>query len=132
MKRKELLNYMDKLEEGYNIKSAKNMVYTIILIGAMMNFIAMINNQGMMPVKSDFYLSDETHFSYVFDFEVQYSLLTDRYRLDLNSSNYFYYSLGDILLVLGGLLFVGMTVWDSINSYQLIKIKKGLIKEALK
>jgi hypothetical protein len=123
---KEQNEYIEKLETGYSLKSAKNIIYIIIIIGATFNFLAMVNNHGLMPVKSYYNLSDETHFSYVNNSEVQYPLFTDRYQIYTVTC-----SLGDILLVSGGLLLLVMGIWDLMNGYQLNKIKSEFIKEVL-
>lgn len=90
------------------IKYYKNIVFilTIIIIslfisiiGHTFNFVAMVENQGKMPVLIEhkgILSNSEYHFIYNDKSEVNYWYLTDIFKI-----NKFYYSLGDITMLIG-------------------------------
>jgi len=82
----------------------------VIIIGICFNFVVMINNQGKMPVFSQYNLDDLSHFSYQNSSQVNYSFFADKFK-----GFGWIASIGDIVMFLGlsayfGLL--GLLGWE--------------------
>ncbi len=74
-------------------------VFTIFFVGSSMNFVAVMNNGGKMPVLFyDFEFESERHFSYTECSEVKHCYLTDIFPL-----GGYIFSIGDFFIV-GGLI----------------------------
>ena len=70
----------------------------IVFLGLVMNFVAIANNAGKMPVANTSIPSQDydTHFSFSDPDEIEYYILSDKYRI-----KGYVYSIGDIFLTVG-------------------------------
>jgi hypothetical protein len=84
--------------------------YLIIILGMTGNFIAMQNNQGLMPVLSMYNYETNEHFSFQNPDEVDKYFFVDRFKI-----NHTIYSIGDFVMIFGiinMLIFTGFIVSD--------------------
>ena len=80
----------------------------LFLIGAVMNMTVVSYNEGRMPVySSDFFQSDNTHFTFNNPSEVNMPYLADIF----NFQGWIYYSVGDILLIGIMLFYLGYAIY---------------------
>jgi len=73
----------------------------LLICGVCMNFQVMIANGGKMPVKLDIDYSDESHFSFQNNNEVEYFYFADIFNIGNTI-----YSLGDIIMYLSLYLYL--------------------------
>lgn len=80
----------------------------IVLVGAFMNFKAIQYNNGKMPVFYQGYITSNQHFAFQDFNEIKYSYLSDIIPIGKRQI----ISIGDILLVSGGLIFaISLSFW---------------------
>lgn len=75
------------------------LIFAIILIGMLMNFVVLINNGGRMPVLDTFSWETSKHFSYQDFSEIKYPLFSDRFSFLI-----FIFSIGDLVMISGFLV----------------------------
>jgi len=82
-------------------------------IGMILNFNVMIKNDGTMPVKivegMDTYFAKDHYSFYEIDEEIDWKFATDKYQLPI-PKYIIMFSLGDLLILLGLLLFFPSSV----------------------
>lgn len=97
----------------------------IAFLGGFMNMGAVASNQGKMPVNADYNYETETHISYKIlkenTGEIENIYLTDYLKKDFSNGSVLYYSIGDILLLVFGIIFVSLSLWYCIESYKFKK-----------
>jgi hypothetical protein len=77
----------------------------IIILGFLSNYAALSLNDGRMPVQTNYYIDDSTHFSFQDQDEIKLYYLSDIFPI--KTKNYtLTISIGDILLALGYLMFL--------------------------
>lgn len=84
-----------------------NIIFLILLIGAVCNFLAITENAGKMPVLCGYTFDSQTHFGISDKSEIKYPYLAD--ILQLSFLDYIsYFSFGDIFIVCAafGMVFV--------------------------
>jgi hypothetical protein len=97
-----------------------NVALAIVILGVIMNFVALTNNGCKMPFIADYEYESETHFSYKDKGEVNHWYLTDIISM---SKDELTISIGDFLIVIGGALVIGFSI---IFVTYLYRIKKGV------
>jgi hypothetical protein len=80
----------------------------IFIVGMTCNFLAVVGNNGKMPVYS-FYANDDKHFGYSDNNEINHPYLTDKLRVIPN----YICSIGDLIMIFAVL---GMFVTVFINT----------------
>ena len=94
--------------------------YLVIIIGEIMNYIAMRRNGGKMPVYKPewpimYYNLDEKHFAFRERKHIRLFFLTDRFKFSCLNNKTKIISIGDILLIIGIIiLLVDSTVENSL------------------
>jgi len=88
----------------------------IILIGATLNFHAVISNGGRMPIESPHYLETETHFTFQDKDDIKNYYLTDI----INIKN-LYISIGDLMLGVSLVLMFIVCIHNVITEMRLAK-----------
>ncbi len=72
----------------------------IVIFGGLLNVKAISVNDGRMPVLLSFKSDSESHFSYQDENDIREPMLVDKYKF-----NGYIYSLGDIIIIVGSLMF---------------------------
>lgn len=92
---------------------------TFLMIGSSFNFQVVQANQGKMPVLLAYYLNTETHFSFWHHDEVKLWYLADIFYLfDV------VYSIGDVFLILGLMLFSYSSMYIGVSYIKQSKCRK--------
>jgi hypothetical protein len=94
----------------------------IMMGGVLMNFEVMTHNDGKMPVKMDWNYSDDRHFSFQNDSEIEYPQYADIY--DIRNC---IYSLGDLVMLLAVILAfipIIINIYKIYNKYTTWKTKQ--------
>ncbi len=97
---------LQKLEEKVKELSINQIILVgviFLLAGAFTNNWALTTNEGRMPVLTDYYRDSNTHFDYQNISEINDHQFSDKYKLPI-PNGFIMYSLGDVLIVLGGLI----------------------------
>ncbi len=79
--------------------------FFIVFLGASFNVTAVEGNSCRMPVKSQSFINTDTHFAFIENWEVEYWYFSDIFKLRL-PNHYLYYSIGDVLIVVGILYYI--------------------------
>lgn len=88
---------MEQQLKTINLKQDRNLFFMLIMVGTLLNFMAVSINDSRMPVKTDIEFNDGFHFSYQESSEVKLWLLTDIF----NIKNIVVFSLGDVIAIFG-------------------------------
>lgn len=84
---------INELTKIMRLKDLMIFVMSTLIIGATMNFYAVLSNDCKMPVKLDYSFSDNFHKSFNDFSEVKYPILSDIFSLGI-----FYFSIGDLIM----------------------------------
>ena len=88
---------MEQQLKSISLKQDRNFFFIFMILGILLNFMAVSVNNSMMPVKTDIKFNDGFWFSYQNNSEVKIWILTDIF----NINNYVVFSIGDIIVLFG-------------------------------
>lgn len=123
----------EDLENLFEIKNKYNLILVcvifsilLVLTGGILNREVMEANDGKMPVKCCG-ISDEEHFNYYEDSEVNYPSLTDFIKIRSKI-----YSIGDLLMYLGFVMVSASFFVANIFAYKERKLAKKIKREKMR
>jgi len=102
---------MEQQLKTISLRQDRNLFFMLIIVGALLNFMAASMNDSMMPVKTEYQFNDSFHFSYQESSEVKLWFLTDIF----NIKNIVVFSLGDIIVIFGLVGFIIKIIMIVIN-----------------
>ena len=123
MKKKELIEYSIKKEHIYVLLGLIQFSILLSLLGASANIIAVYFNDGKMPVYSTLDLDDYAHFSTIDKAQIKFFVLSDKFKMKLGYIEN-YYSIGDVLIIIGIIFSFSLMFLLIIKSYQFKKLNK--------
>lgn len=89
----------------------------LVLIGGAMNMFVMGNNGCQMPVKTKLNNYQPCYFSIEKTSDAKFGLLGDIFKVTIKNKEYLF-SIGDILIFLSGIIFVGLSVVKIYNNFK--------------
>ena len=95
-------------------------MFNIMLVGGLLNYYAIAENQGKMPIYSNYNYESETHFTFQDKSEVKMFYLVDIFKL-----SFLYFSIGDIIIVLAG----GLGIYSAVGFIRHRKVNTNFYKE---
>ncbi len=116
---------MDKLElrvKRLEISNYLLLVGIIVLTGALINNFALTVNDGRMPVLTNKYIDDSTHFDYQDESSINHPAFSDKYRINFPDF-YYMYSIGDVIIVFAAAFFLVIFLYDVY--FELVTKKKS-------
>lgn len=121
MKTEKIISYLDYTNKKIDNLARTIFCITLILIGGSINFVAILSNDGRMPVYTDQYINNKYHFSYNDPETIKLHKYSDIYKI-----NNIFFSIGDIIMICGVILF---NVVNIIQIRENKKIRKILNKK---
>lgn len=73
----------------------------VMMAGLTTNFRVVRANKGLMPVYDDYIETDSVHLPFTDKTQVNYWYLSDVFRMDLPKDYEMFYSIGDLLMLIG-------------------------------
>jgi len=81
-----------------SLKLDRNLIILALLIGMLLNVVAMASNDWRMPVKTNYIIDTNKHFNFEDREEIKYYQLSDIYKINLMNGKKMYISVGDLLI----------------------------------
>ena len=116
---------ISKLEKSSIFKELIIFFLCIAIFGGIFNFLAISNNDCLMPVKYAEDVSDYKHSTYINNSEVNYPIFTDKFPIKL-FQHAIIFSIGDIFIFLGAICVITFSVIDMVITFRIKKMKKRL------
>ena len=111
----------------YNIALIGLILFGIISLGIVFNFLAVSSNSGKMPVLSNLNYETKKHFTFQDFNEVEHPYLSDIMTYE-TKNHFFKFSIGDILLTFGALFYLLFAVILTIGHRRWYKLNKKRVK----
>ena len=99
------LSFKEKLKRSFNFPIPikflwiSTILFILLLIGMTFNFLTVVTNQGLMPVKTNLEVNSDFHFGYQNNYEVNYWYLSDIIYVNIPFTDVsIIMSIGDILI----------------------------------
>ena len=99
------LSFKEKLKRSFNFPIPikflwiSTILFILLLIGMTFNFLTVVTNQGLMPVKTNLEVNSDFHFGYQDNYEVNYWYLSDIIYFNIPFTDVsIIMSIGDILI----------------------------------
>lgn len=99
--------------------------FALLFFGSSMNATVFLDNGGMMPVYTDRITTSPKHFTYQNPSEVKHHYLADIHKFSLGKDTIIFYSIGDFLVIFGGLVMIFGGVMEFIYYIKLKKLYKS-------
>lgn len=101
--------------------------FMIIFIGAILNTACIMMNNGRMPVYTENYINSFTHFNFNNINEIKLFDFSDKFNIKFSNGYILFFSVGDILVVIGILL-----ISVCIVNLVFMLVKENKIKKIIK